>query len=170
MITRVDAGKAVGGNIGMGRLARRHALAMAFGAAVGIALLAGVAASQYFSAGSAPTAASAVSVTGGQQRHLAWLNTRDSAAAVPATSGDHQRQLALVEARGSGQGSFQATGPRQQGQLYQVHVRDNGGAPSPAGINHQQARLYATYVRDYGQGTTDGDSGPCHTPGRSCDR
>ena len=41
---------------------------------------------------------------------------------------------------------------------------------SPAGTNRQQARLYAIELRDYGQDTTEGDSGPCRTPGRSCNR
>ena len=197
MITRIDAGKVVGGNIGTGRLARRRALGMAFGAAVGIALLASVAVSQYFSAGSAPTAASTVNLGGELQRQLAWIDARDAAPApaIPAAQGAHQRQLALIEQRDAGLVGVQLTGPRLQEQLYRDDVRDYGlattlsgdrppqrgpgwfeardfapVAPSLTGTGSQQSRLYEIELRDTGQGATGGDSGPCLPLGDPCNR
>ncbi len=197
MITRVYPGKAVGGNSGTGRLVRRWALGMAVGAAVGIALLASVAVSQYFSAGSAPTAASTVNLGGELQRELAWIDARDNAPApaLPAAQGGHQRQLALIEQRDSGSIGVQLTGPRLQERLYQIELRDNGLAttlggdrspqrgpgwfeardfapvtPSLTGAGSQQSRLYQIEVRDNGQGTAGGDSGPCRALRQPCNR
>ena len=198
MITRIDAGKAVGGNIiGTGRLTQRRALGMAFGAAVGIALLASVAVSQYSFTSSAPTAASAVKLGGELQRQLAWTDARDAAPApaIPAAQGAHQRQLALTDQRDAGLPGARLTGPRLQEQLYRDHVRDYGlpttlggdrslqrgpgwfeardfapVAPSLTGTSSQQSRLYEVEVRDNGQGTTGGDSGPCLPLQDPCNR
>ena len=198
MITRIEAGKAVGGNIGTGRLVWRRALGTAFGAAVGIALLASVAVSQYFSADSAPTAASTVNFGGELQRELAWIDARDAAPpapALPAAQGGHQRQLALIEQRDTGLVGVQLTGPRLQERLYQIEVRDYvlattpGGdrssqrgpgwfeardfppvTPSLTGTGSQQSRLYEIELRDTGQGATGGDSGPCLPLGDPCNR
>ena len=41
---------------------------------------------------------------------------------------------------------------------------------APVGTGRQQAELYAIEVRDNGAGTTSGDGGPCHVPGRPCNR
>ena len=198
MITRIDAGKAVGGNIiGTGRLTQRRALGMAFGVAVGIALLASVAVNQYFSAGSAPTAASTVNLGGELQRELAWIDARDNVPvlALPATQGGHQRQLALIEQRDTGMVGVQLTGPRLHEQLYQDDVRDYGLATTPGGdrspqrgpgwfetrdsvpaavsatgTGSQQSRLYEIELRDNGEGTTGGDSDPCRPLRDPCNR
>ena len=197
MITRIEAGKAVGGNIGTGRLTPRRALGMAFGAAVGIVLLVSVAVSQYFSADSAPTAASTVNLGGELQRELAWIDARDNApaSAIPAAQGAHQRQLALLDQRDAGVASTQLTGPRLQEQLYRDHVRDFGpattlgadrssqhgpgwfeardyapGTPSLTGTSSQQSRLYEIELRDYGQVTAGDDIGPCLPLRHPCNR
>ncbi len=198
MITRIDAGKAVGGNIiGMGRLTQRRALGMAFGAAVGIALLASVAVSQYSFTSSAPTAASAVKLGGELQRQLALIDKRDDAPApaIPAARGGHQRQLALTDQRDAGQTGTRLTGPRLQEQLYQDYLRDSGPAatlggdrspqrgpgwfeardfapvaPSLTGTGGQQSRLYEIELRVNGEGTTGGDSGPCLPLRHPCNR
>ena len=197
MINRIEAGKAVVRNYGTGRLTPRRALGMAFGAVVGIALLASVAVSQYFSAGSAPTAASTVNLGGELQRELAWIDARDNAPAlaIPAAQGGHQRQLALIEQRETGLVGVHLTGPRLQERLYQDHVRDYGlaatlggdrspqrgpgwfeardfapGTPSLTGTSSQQSRLYEIELRDYGQGTSGDDSGPCLPLRHPCDR
>ena len=196
MITRIDAGKAVGGNIiGTGRLTQRRALGMAFGAAVGIALLASVAVSQYSFTSSAPTAASAVKLSGDLQRQLAWIHARDDAPAIPAAQGAHQRQLALIEQRDASLPGARLRGPRLQEQLYQDYLRDFGPAPtlggnrssqhgpgwfeardyapvapSLTGTGSQQSRLYEIELRDNGEGTTGGDSGPCLPLGDPCNR
>src|SRR5919202_3692289 len=197
MITRIDAGKVVGGNIGMGRLAPRRALGVALGAVIGIALLASVAVSQHYSTRSAPTVSSQVGVTGGQQRQLAWLDARDAAPApaIPTLPGGQQRQLARIEQRDGGLAVTQPAGPPLQERLHQDDVRDNGPAvtlggdrsslpgpawfdardyapvtPSLTGIGRQQARLYQIELRDNGEGTTGDDSGPCLPLRQPCNR
>ena len=41
---------------------------------------------------------------------------------------------------------------------------------APVGTGRQQAELYGIEVRDNGAGTAGGNSGPCRSPGASCDR
>ena len=48
-------------------------------------------------------------------------------------------------------------------------ARTQTSPASPATDDGQRARLRAIEVRDNGDGTPDGDSGPCREPGRSCD-
>ena len=125
----------------------------------------------------------------GQQRFLERNLQLPSAGAMSPVSSDRQRFLELNELPASAPGpavSSEASTAQVAGRGRQrflemndlpgaalgwTDARDYAPAAAPATTSgRQQAELYAIEVRDNGAGTTSGDSGPCRSPGASCDR
>ena len=177
MVTQAQASKAVDGGVQTPvhrwtRIATPGSVVLVLGLGVLIALASFLAAYQARSSG--PAAGPAAGDTSGitQQQFLDRNTHLPIGVGVAAgQSGSHQRQLATIDQRDSGVTAVPGGSTGRPGSLGWVEARDYAVLPvSLPQATRQQAQLYAIEVRDNGAGTTDGDGGPCRTPGRSCDR